>query len=92
MSVPAFSFSDAEVAPGRFTEVVNAGSDLFKTLKAKFGHKAAIFLASHVGFEDDDYNWEGVRPLGQGAFGRVGLWAAKDKEGNDLKASKNDIA
>jgi hypothetical protein len=64
MSVSDFSFSDSKVKEGRFTEVVNAGSNLFHRLKAQYGHVWATFLASHIGFEDDEFDWEGVKPLG----------------------------
>jgi hypothetical protein len=88
MSLPNFSLSDAEVRPGRTTEVPDSGmSDLFQKLKRKYGVLNAAFLASHVGFEDDDLEWEGVRPLGKGNFGQVGLWAAKDKNGVNVKVS-----
>lgn len=88
MSLPKFSLSDAEVRPSRTTEIPDRGmSEVFQKLKRKYGLPNAAFLASHVGFEDDDLEWEGVRPLGQGAFGRVGLWVAKDKNGVNVKVS-----
>jgi hypothetical protein len=85
MFVSDFSFSDAKVEEGRFTEVVNAGSNLFHRSKAEYGHVWATFLASHIGFEDDEFEWEGVKPLGQGGFGMVGHWDAKNKEGSKVK-------
>jgi hypothetical protein len=88
MALPDFSFSDAEVRPRRTTEIPDSGtSDVFRRLKRKHGLLNAESLASHVGFEDNDLKWEGVRPLGQGAFGRVGLWVAKDKNGVIVKVS-----
>jgi hypothetical protein len=88
MSLPDFSFSDAEVRSGRTTATPDrVMSDVFQKLKRKYGQSNAAFLASPVGFEDDDLQWEGVRPLGQGAFGRVGLWVAKDKNGVNVKVS-----
>jgi hypothetical protein len=86
MSVPDFSFSNADVNPGRTPNIADPdSSDLFKRLTLKFTRHAASFLASHVGFEDDGFDWEGVRPLGEGSFGRVGLWVAKDNNGNNVK-------
>jgi hypothetical protein len=88
MSVPEFTFSDVDVRTGRTPEVPDTyTSDLLTNLK-KFGQATARLLASHVGFEDEDFDWEGVRPLGQGAFGRVGLWVAKDQKGVNVKVGK----
>jgi hypothetical protein len=89
MSVPDFSFSDAEAEEGRFTEVVNAGSNLFHRLKAEYGHVWATFLASHVGSEADEFKRGGVKPPDQGRFGMVGHWDAKNKEGSKVKVSNH---
>lgn len=91
MSLPDFSFSDAEVRPGRTTEIPDRStSDHFRKLKRKHNRETAAFLASHVGLEDNHLEWEGVRPLGHGAFGRVGLWVAKDKNGINVKAGNGE--
>lgn len=91
MPVPDFLFSDADVIPGRMPEVSDPNtSDLYKKLKKKFSIGVATFLASHVGFEDDEFEWEGVRPLGQGSFGTVGLWAAKNNKGVTVKVSNHE--
>lgn len=85
---PDFSFSDANVIVGRTPEVLDKStSGVSRILIRKFGEQIAAFLASHVGFDDDDHHWEGVRPLGQGAFGAVGLWVGKDRNGTNVKVS-----
>ncbi len=86
MSSPYFSFSNANVVLGRTPEVLDKStSGVFQILIRKFGDQIAAFLASHVGIEDDELDWEGVRPLGQGNFGAVGLWVGKDKNGTNVK-------
>ena len=74
MAVPTFSFLYTRADPGRSAITVEpSNSDLFNTLKAKFGLVYAEFLATHLGFEDNGFTWESVRPLGKGSFGMVGL-------------------
>lgn len=91
MAVPTFSFSNADVSPGRSATIVEARkTHLLTSLTEKFGLAHAEFLATHVGFESDDLDWEGVRPLGKGAFGTVGLWAAKDGTGTIVRVSENE--
>ncbi len=69
MSILEFSFSDADVIRGRTPELVNPdASDLYKKLRVKFDIAAAVFLASHVGLDDDEFGWEGIRPLGEGSW------------------------
>lgn len=88
MSSPDFSFSNAGVIPERTPAVLDGStSNVFQKLIGKYKDEIAAFLASHIGFEDDDLDWEGVRPLGQGNFGAVGLWVGKDKNGSNVKVS-----
>ena len=88
MSSPDLSFLNAGVIPGRTPEVLDkSASNVFQQLIRKYNDKTAAFLASHIGFEDDDLDWEGVRPLGHGNFGAVGLWVGKDKNGTNVKVS-----
>lgn len=49
-----------------------------------WGEEAAAFIASAPG---GGYapSWVGKRPLGQGGFGRAGLWERYDDEGNVLE-------
>lgn len=90
MSVPQISLRAADIVTGEAPEVPEADtSTLFTNLKLKFPEDAR-FLASHVGFDDNDLEWEGVRPLGKGAFGKVGLWAAKDTQGSYVKVGDHE--
>lgn len=45
-----------------------------------WGEEAAAFIASAPGGYGP--GWVGKRPLGQGGFGRAGLWELLDDEGN----------
>ena len=45
-----------------------------------WGEEAAAFIASAPGV--GEAGWVGKRPLGEGGFGRAGLWELYDAEGN----------
>ena len=45
-----------------------------------WGEEAATFIASAPGAHEP--GWVGKRPLGEGGFGRAGLWELQDEEGN----------
>ncbi|KAI9877553.1 MAG: hypothetical protein M1830_003601, partial [Pleopsidium flavum] len=45
-----------------------------------WGEEAAAFIASAPGAHEP--GWVGKRPLGEGGFGRAGLWELQDEEGN----------
>ena len=91
--MPAFSFTNVEASQGRSATIVEASkAHLLTGLTYKFGKEDAEFLATHVGFEDDRVNWEGVRLLGRGAFALVGLWAAKGGNGTNMKVHEDQFS
>jgi serine/threonine protein kinase len=52
----------------------------FYEAAARWGPEFAIFLTSSADLDNED-GWHPVRPLGQGSFGRVGLWQKIDSDG-----------
>lgn len=44
----------------------------------KWGWRMLEFVRSDHGYED---GWVGVKPLGEGSFGRAGVWEKRDENG-----------
>lgn len=55
---------------------------------AMWNSEASEFIRSSPGIYEADFQWVGKQPLGQGAFGIVGLWEKIDQEGRvvDVRA------
>jgi hypothetical protein len=88
MAPPDFTLADVDAQPPlNASGYVYANLNWYDELKNKFGRDSAKFLATHVGFEDNELEWRGERPLGRGGFGLVGLYVGRNKEGRDVKVS-----
>ena len=55
------------------------------------GQRFRDLFETAIGLDDDDIDWQAVRPLGRGGFGVVGLFEKKNRWGQTEDVSSQSL-